>query len=250
MSRKRKSSVQVGISTTFKNRKKPQKISLEQMVELQPLTDNQAKLFDIYDKGKCVVAYGPPGTGKTFLTIYKALEEVLDPTTPYDKVLIVRSLVPTREIGFLPGSLDDKQSEYERPYKYMIKKLFNLETEDEYELLYGNLKNQKSLYFLSTSFIRGETFDDSIIIVDEFANLNAHELSSIITRVGENTKIMFCGDANQSDLVKMSERTGIIDFMRILRRMESFDIVEFGIDDIVRSSLVKEFIVAKTELGL
>lgn len=250
MSRKRKSSVQVGISTTFKNRKKPQKISLEQMVELQPLTENQEKFFDLYDSGKCMVAYGYQGTGKTFLTLYKALEEVLDPTTPYDKVLIVRSMVPTREIGFLPGSLDDKQSEYERPYKYMIKKLFELNTEEEYELLYGALKNQKSLYFLSTSFIRGETFDDCIIIVDEFQNLSAHESSSIITRVGENAKIMFCGDAAQSDLVKLSEKSGILDFIRILKRMNSIDFVEFGIDDIVRSSLVKEFIVAKTELGL
>lgn len=250
MSRKRKASIQVGISTAYKNRRKQQQITLDNLVELQPLTDNQEKLFDSYDKGKCIVAHGVPGSGKTLTVLYKALEEVLDPNTPYEKILLVRSMVPTREIGFLPGSLEDKQAEYERPYKYMIKKLFELNSDEEYELLYGNLKKQKTIYFLSTSFIRAETFDDCIIIVDEFQNLNFHESCSIITRVGNNSKIMFCGDANQSDLVKVSEKTGILDFMRILKHMESFDIIEFGIDDIVRSSLVKEFIVAKYELDL
>jgi predicted ribonuclease YlaK len=250
MARKRKSSVQVGISTAYKSRRKPQQITLDHMVELQPLTDNQERLFDAYDQGKCIVAHGAAGTGKSLITIYKALEEVLEPTTPYDKVIVVRSIVPTRDIGFLKGSIEDKQSEYEKPYKYMIKKLFTLNSDEEYELLYANLKAQKSFYFMSTSFIRGMTFDNCIIIVDEFSNLNEHELDSIITRIGENSKIMFCGDATQSDLIKSNERNGIINFMRILRNMSSFEIIEFGIDDIVRSSLVKEYLTAKYELNL
>jgi phosphate starvation-inducible PhoH-like protein len=250
MSRKRKPSGQVGISTTFKNRKKPQLITLDHMVELQPLTPNQERLFDSYDEGKCIVAHGQAGSGKTLCALYKALEDVLDPTTPYAKVIVVRSIVPTRDIGFLKGSIDEKQSEYEKPYKYMIKRLFNLNSDEEYELLYANLKAQNTFYFMSTSFIRGMTFDDCIIVVDEFSNLNGHELDSIITRVGENSRICFCGDATQSDLVKTSERNGIIDFMNIIRKMPSFDIIEFGINDIVRSSLVKEYLLAKYELGI
>ena len=250
MARKRKSNPQVGISTAYKSRKKQHLITLDHMVELQPLTPNQEKLFHSYDQGKCIVAHGEAGTGKSLCVLYKALEEVLDPTTPYEKVIVVRSIVPTRDIGFLKGSIDEKQSEYEKPYKYMIKRLFNLNSDEEYELLYANLKNQKTFYFMSTSFIRGMTFDDCIIIVDEFQNLNFHESCSIVTRLGENSKIMFCGDATQSDLIKSAERNGLVDFMKILNRMQSFDIIEFELEDVVRSGLVKEFLVAKNELGL
>lgn len=250
MSRKRKSTPQVGISTAYKNRKKQQQVTLDQMVELQPLTENQERLFDSYDNGKCIVAHGVAGSGKTLTILYKALEEVLDATTPYDKVIVVRSIVPTRDIGFLKGSIDEKQSEYEKPYKYMVKKLFNLNSDEEYELLYANLKQQKSIYFLSTSFVRGMTFDDCIIVVDEFQNANFHELCSITTRVGENAKIMFCGDATQTDFIKTSEKNGIIDFMKIISRMTSFDIIEFQLEDICRSAFVKEFLTAKYELDL
>lgn len=250
MSRKRKSTVNVGISTTFKNRKKPQLITLDNLVELQPLTPNQERLFDSYDKGKNIIAHGMPGSGKTLCLIYKALEDVLDNTTPYRKVVIVRSIVPTRDIGFLKGSIEDKYSQYEKPYKHMLKNLFEFNTEEEYELLYGNLKAQRSLDFISTSFERGDTYEDSIIIVDEFQNANFHELCTLITRIGKNSKIMFGGDIMQSDLTRQNEKNGAADFMRILRIMKSFEFIEFQIEDIVRSELVKEFIIAKHELGL
>ena len=116
-------------------------------------------------------------------------------------------------------------------------------------MLYGNLKAQETIKFWSTSFLRGTTLDNAIVIVDEFQNMNFHELDSIITRVGENTRICFCGDARQSDLTKSNEKNGIVDFMNILRKMPSFDIIEFGIDDIVRSGLVKEYLTAKMEAG-
>jgi len=128
--------------------------------------------------------------------------------------------------------------------------MFQMPSEADFEMLYGNLKAQDTIDFWSTSFIRGTTFDKSIIIVDEYQNLNYHELDSIMTRVGQDSKIMFCGDASQSDLVKTNERNGIMDFMRILRLMPSVDVVEFGVEDIVRSGLVKEYIIAKLELGL
>ena len=168
---------------------------------------------------------------------------------PYDKIYIVRSLVATREIGFLPGDHEDKSSLYQIPYKNMVKYMFEMPTDADFEMLYGNLKTQGTISFWSTSFIRGTTLDNAIIIVDEFQNLNFHELDSIVTRVGENTKIMFCGDATQSDLTKTNEKNGISDFMRILRAMPSFDVIEFGIEDIVRSGLCKEYLVAKTGIG-
>ena len=160
------------------------------------------------------------------------------------------ALVATREIGFLPGDHEDKSSLYQIPYKNMVKYMFEMPDDSSFEMLYGNLKTQGTISFWSTSFIRGTTLDNAIIIVDEFQNLNFHELDSIITRVGENTKICFCGDATQSDLTKQNEKNGISDFMRILRAMPSFDIIEFGLEDIVRSGLCKEYLVAKTELGL
>ena len=237
----------VGLTTRQTKRKKP--LSGEYLVDIDPLTDNQRKLFDSYAEQKHLVAYGCAGTGKTFITLYNALREVLDEKTPYEKIYLVRSLVATREIGFLPGSYDDKSDIYQIPYKNMVKYMFQMPSDAEFEMLYGNLKAQETIKFWSTSFLRGTTLDNSIIIVDEFQNMSYHELDSIITRVGENSKIMFCGDASQSDLQKTNERNGIIDFMTVLRKMPSFDIIEFGVDDIVRSGLVKEYIIAKLEAG-
>jgi len=234
---------------TAKQMKRRKPISSDYLIDIDPLTENQKKLFDSYSEGKHLVAYGCAGTGKTFITLYNALKEVLNEITPYEQIYIVRSLVATREIGFLPGDHDDKSALYQIPYKNMVKYMFQMPSDADFEMLYGNLKQQETIKFWSTSFLRGSTLDNSIIIVDEYQNLNFHELDSIITRVGENSRICFCGDASQSDLVKTNERTGISDFMNILRKMPSFDIIEFGVDDIVRSGLVKEYIIAKMEAG-
>ena len=248
--KRRNTNKTVGVGMTAKQMRRKRPINNGMLVDVEPITDNQKILFDHYDKGKNIFAYGCAGTGKTFISLYLALRDVLDEMTPYDKVYIVRSLVSTREIGFLPGDHEDKSSLYQIPYKNMVKYMFELPSAADFEMLYGNLKAQETISFWSTSFIRGTTFDRAIIIVDEFQNLNFHELDSIMTRVGENTKIMFCGDATQTDLIKQNERNGIVDFMRVLRLMSSIDIIEFGVEDIVRSGLVKEFILAKMELNL
>ena len=239
----------IGVGLTSRQMKRRKPLSSEYLIDIEPLTENQKILFDSYSKSKHIVAYGCAGTGKTFITLYNALCDVLDERTPYERVYIVRSLVATREIGFLPGSHDDKADIYQIPYKNMVKYMFQMPSDADFEMLYGNLKSQETIKFWSTSFLRGTTLDNAIIIVDEFQNLNFHELDSIITRVGENTRICFCGDASQSDLQKTNERNGIVDFMSVLRKMPSFDIIEFGVDDIVRSGLVKEYIIAKMEAG-
>ena len=250
MARRKRAEQPIGVGLTTRQMKRRKPLSSEYLVDIEPITNNQQKLFDSYADGKHLVAYGCAGTGKTFITLYNALREVLDERTPFDKIYLVRSLVATREIGFLPGSYEDKSDIYQIPYKNMVKYMFQLASDSEFEMLYGNLKAQETIKFWSTSFLRGTTLDNSIIIVDEFQNCTAHELDSIITRVGENSKIMFCGDASQSDLVKTNERNGIVDFMSILRKMPSFDIIEFGVDDIVRSGIVKEYIIAKLEAGM
>ena len=240
----------IGIGLTTKQMKRKKPIGNTYLLDIEPITDNQKKLFDSYAEGKHLVAYGTAGTGKTFISLYNALADVLDETTPYERIYIVRSLVSTREIGFLPGDHEDKADIYQIPYKNMVKYMFQMPTDADFEMLYGNLKAQETIKFWSTSFIRGTTLDNAIVIVDEFQNLNFHELDSIITRIGENSRIIFCGDASQSDLVKTNDRNGIHDFLNILRKMPSFDIIEFGIDDIVRSGLVKEYIIAKLDIGL
>ena len=247
--RKRTNDQPIGVGLTTRQAKRKKALGNEYLLDIDPLTDNQRKLYDAYAEGKHLVAYGCAGTGKTFITLYNALREVLDERTPYEKIYLVRSLVATREIGFLPGSYEDKSDIYQIPYKNMVKYMFQMPSDAEFEMLYGNLKSQETIKFWSTSFLRGTTLDNSIVIVDEFQNCTAHELDSIITRVGENSKIMFCGDASQSDLQKTNERNGIVDFMNILRKMPSIDIIEFGVDDIVRSGLVKEYIIAKMEAG-
>ena len=250
MPRKKKVEQPIGVGLTARQMKRRKPINSQFLVDVKPLTPNQERLFKSYAEGKHMIAYGVAGTGKTYITLYNALKEVLNENTPYEKIYIVRSLVATREIGFLPGDHEDKSSLYQIPYKNMVKYMFEMASDADFEMLYGNLKQQETISFWSTSFLRGTTFDNSILIVDEFQNLNFHELDSIITRVGQNSKIMFCGDARQSDLTKTNDRNGIMDFMNILRKMPSFDIIEFDVDDIVRSGLVKEYIIAKMELGM
>ena len=237
------------MSTKQLKRKKP--INTDIMVDIKPLTKNQEKFFEAYKKGKNIFSYGAAGTGKTFIALYLALKDVLNQMTPYEKVYIVRSLVSTREIGFLPGDHEDKSFLYQIPYKNMVKYMFEMSDDTEFEMLYGALKTQETIGFWSTSFIRGTTMDNAIILVDEMQNLNFHELDSIITRVGENTKIIFCGDAAQTDLVKTNERNGILDFKKIILSMvDDFESIEFDIDDIVRSGLVRKYLLTKIALGM
>ena len=247
---RKKTTKSPGQGMTAKQRKRRKPISEQYMLPIEPLTDNQKVMFDAWDADKMIYAYGVAGTGKTFVALYKALKDVLGDDTPYEKIYIVRSLVATREIGFLPGDHEDKSSLYQIPYKNMVQAMFEMPDDNSYEMLYDNLKAQETISFWSTSFIRGTTLDNAIVIIDEAQNLNFHELDSIITRVGQDSKIIFCGDAAQTDLIKTNERTGIIDFQRILQQMEEFTLIEFGIDDIVRSGLVKSYLISKLNLGL
>ena len=187
MPRKKKVDQPVGAGMTAKqmNRRKP--INNDFLRDIEPLTPNQQLLFNSYASGKNIVAYGCAGTGKTFITLYNAIKDVLDEKTPYEKVYVVRSLVATREIGFLPGDHEDKSWLYQLPYKAMVKYMFEMRTDADFQMLYANLKAQDTIDFWSTSFIRGTTFDNAIIIVDEFQNLNYHELDSIMTRVGQDS---------------------------------------------------------------
>ncbi len=235
---------------TAGQKKRKKSITSDFLLDIEPLTDNQKRLFESYQNGKHIVAYGSSGSGKTFISLYNALKDVLNDITPYENIYIVRSLVQTREIGFMPGDESQKQGYFEIPYKNMVRFMFQLPSDADFEMLYDTLKFQKTIKFYNTSFIRGLTLDNCVIIVDEMQNLSFHELCSIITRVGENTRIIFSGDASQSDLIKTNEKNGIHDFMRILKTMPSFDLIEFDVNDICRSGLVREFLIHKEELGL
>ena len=229
---------------------KAKDIRVDQMVQVKPITDNQKKAFDAYKNNKNLFLYGAAGTGKTFISLYNALQEVLRNETPYDTVYIVRSAVPTREIGFLPGDEEDKTALFQVPYQNMVKFMFEMPNEIAFSGLYDRLKNQGSLMFLTTSFLRGITLDNAIIIVDECQNLNFHELDSITTRVGQDSKIIFCGDFMQTDLQKQYEKEGMMKFMQILEQMDAFENIEFNIGDIVRSGFVKEYIINKIKMGV
>ena len=229
---------------------KQKEITYSQLNEIKPVTDSQKVVFDSWKQGLKQFLFGGAGTGKTFVSLYLALSEVLKNDTPYDKVVMVRSLIPTREIGFLPGDEEDKAALYQVPYSNMMQFMFEQPNEQAFESLYNRIKAQGSFYFLSTSFLRGLTFDNTIIIVDECQNLNFHELDTIITRVGQDSKIFFCGDFSQSDLTKMHERNGLMDFLQILQEMEEFNCVEFNIGDIVRSGFVRNYLIQKTKLGM
>jgi len=230
--------------------KKNKEVNMNDLVTIKPITDNQKVVFSTWKKGLNQFLFGAAGTGKTFVSLYLALQEIMDLKKPADKVILVRSLIPTREIGFLPGDEEDKSALYQVPYRNMVQFMFEMPNEQAFNGLYDKLKSQGSLYFLSTSFLRGLTFDNSIIIVDECQNLNFHELDTIITRVGQDSKIMFCGDFGQTDLVRNNEKNGLHDFMRILEEMNEFNCTEFTIGDIVRSGFVRSYLINKTKMGI
>ena len=230
--------------------KKNKEINHNNLVTVKPITDNQKTVFNTWKKGQNQFLFGAAGTGKTFVSLYLAMQEVLDLKSNYDKVVIVRSLIPTREIGFLPGHEEYKAALYQVPYQNMVQFMFEQPNEQSFNNLYDRLKGQGTLFFLSTSFLRGLTFDNSIIIVDECQNLNFHELDTIVTRVGQDSRIVFCGDFDQSDLIKTNEKNGLHDFLRILSEMEEFNCTEFTIGDIVRSGFVRNYLINKIKLGI
>lgn len=208
-----------------------------------PLTENQQKVFNEYEQGNHILMHGVAGTGKTFLAMFLALTSVSQPDSKYKSVTIVRSAVPTRDMGFLPGNLKEKSRAYELPYYAIATELYG--RGDAYEIL----KNKCEVEFITTSHIRGTTLNNTIVVVDEIQNMTAHELDSIITRCGNNCKIIFCGDFRQNDLHHQGESSGIKWFMRIISKMSMFSFVEFNNDDIVRSQMVKEYIILKDKLS-
>lgn len=217
------------------------RIRLDDLTTIQPKTAKQREFFDAYKAGDYFMClHGVAGTGKSYIALYKALEEVMDKNNPYTKVVIVRSAVQSREMGHLPGSVDEKMETYIQPYRQITSDLFNRKD------AWDRLVEQGYVEFISTSFIRGTTFTNSILLVDEFQNMNFEELDTIITRVGHTSKIIFCGDVRQLDLRKKDDKTGLPKFLSIVSRMKEFSRFEFSMDDIVRSSLVKNYIIAKT----
>jgi phosphate starvation-inducible protein PhoH len=219
--------------------RKPQQSGLV-LQEIEPLTYTQGQVFESYNMGNNLMLHGCAGTGKTFLSTYLAVRDVMEKVDGKRQVIIVRSVVPTRDMGFLPGSMVEKQRVYETPYRALMSDMFN--RGDAYDML----KQKGTIQFETTSFVRGQTWDNAVIIVDECQNLSFQELHSVITRVGENSRIVFAGDGKQDDLTseRYKEETGLNKFRNILSDMDSFDIIDFTTDDIVRSGLVREYIEA------
>jgi phosphate starvation-inducible protein PhoH len=217
------------------------KLRLDNMRVIESLTDNQKLFFDAYKNSSIMLLHGVAGTGKTFIAVYHALAEVLNRNNPYKKVIIIRSAVPSREIGHLPGDEKEKTEVYTEPYVEICDDLFG--RHDAYQ----RLEEQSAIKFLITSFVRGITLEDSIVIVDECQNMTDMELNSVITRIGNRSKIIFCGDFRQTDLYRKTDMSGLKKFMAIADLMPSFKTFEFGVNDIVRSAIVKEYIIARLD---
>ncbi len=208
---------------------------------VKPLTENQKKVFTHYQAGHNMVLFGSAGTGKTFLALYLAMKE-LQTSSTVKSVQIVRSAVASRDLGFMPGNKNEKMKVFESPYYGIFSELYGRGD------AYDNFKNRKQVFFEPTSFMRGITLKDTIIVVDECQNMTGVELSTVLTRVGEGSKVILCGDIKQTDWMK--DRSGLGDNLKILQKMEEVRMVEFTTADIVRSGFVKSYLIAKENLGL
>lgn len=210
------------------------------LTHIAPLTDNQNKVFEAFQESNLLLT-GTAGTGKTFLAIYLALRDILE-TREQNKLVLVRSVVPSRDMGYLPGNTKEKMRAYEAPYYSIFDELF--ERGDAYDIL----KSKGVVDFISTSFVRGTTINDAVVVVDEIQNMNAIELHSVFTRIGRNCRVILCGDIKQNDLVRYKDVSGYPHFVAIIKRMKSFKHVEFNRDDVVRSELVKEYIITRDDM--
>jgi phosphate starvation-inducible PhoH-like protein len=226
--------------------KKPAKVRLESLVPFEPMTDKQTRVVKEYKTGNSLVLSGSAGTGKTYIALSLALQDVLDKNdNTYNKIIIVRSIVPTRDIGFLPGDEEEKKDAYTAPYRSLISEICSNDSE-----AWAKLVAADELEFMSTSFIRGLTISNAIIIVDECQNCTGHELDSIITRIGRNCKIIFCGDYYQSDFTKEADKKGVLKFLEIIQRLNKFSHIEFTWKDIIRSDIVRDYIMTKEMLKI
>ena len=225
--------------------KKPVKVRLESLTPFEPISDKQSEVVKAYKSGNNLMLSGSAGTGKTFIALSLALEDVLDKNTRYDKVVIIRSIVPTRDIGFLPGDEEEKKEAYTAPYRSIITDICSGDPE-----AWTKLTASGELEFMSTSFIRGMTISNAIIVVDEFQNCNGHELDSVITRMGNNCKVIMCGDYYQSDFTKETEKKSVLKFLEIVQQLNKFSCIEFTWQDIVRSSIVRDYIMTKEMLKI
>ena len=224
-------------------------INLNNLVSIEPIGPAQGTTFEEYEKGQNLFLAGSAGTGKTFILLYLALKEALDKETPYDKVVIVRSLLPSRDVGFLPGTLEEKSMLYQAAYRYLVRYLFEMPNDEAFDTLYDRLHAQGTIDFVSTSFLRGMTFDRSIILCDEVQNFTFQELDTISTRVGQDTKIMYAGDIGQSD-IRNGDKNGVLNFQNIVEDMKEVTVVDFGIGDIIRSGFARSYIIAKQNTGI
>jgi len=218
--------------------------SIHDLRNIKPKTDNQARMFEEYMQGQHVCVHGVSGTGKSFIGIYLALNDMLSPHTDTDNIIIVRSAVSTRDLGFLPGTIEEKAAAYEVPYAGMFHECLGRISS------YQDLKDSGKLQFLTSSFVRGATWDNAIVVVDECQNMNWEELDGIITRLGVNSRIILCGDIDHQLDLKRGEKSGFRDAIRVVSDMPVFSTIEFTVDDIVRSDFVKQWIIARIKAGL
>ena len=227
----------------------PKYINHNNLLEIEAIGPAQTKAFAAYKEDKNLFLTGSAGTGKTFILLYLAFQDVFNDESPYDKVIVIRSLLPSRDAGFHSGSLEEKAMYYQAPYRMLVKFLFEMQSKDEFAALWDLLIEQESVEFQTTSFLRGQTFDNAIIICDEAQNLNFAELDTVMCRVGQNTKIMFSGDEAQTAFIHKDEKEGLYNFQGILGEMEECEVIKFGIGDILRSGLCRSYLIAKEQFG-
>ena len=227
----------------------PKYINHNNLLEIEAIGPAQTKAFAAYKEDKNLFLTGSAGTGKTFILLYLAFQDVFNDESPYDKVIVIRSLLPSRDAGFHSGSLEEKAMYYQAPYRMLVKFLFEMQSKDEFAALWDLLIDQESVEFQTTSFLRGQTFDNAIILCDEAQNLNFAELDTVMCRVGQNTKIMFSGDEAQTAFIKSEDTSGYYNFTGILGEMEECEVIKFGIGDILRSGLCRSYLIAKEQFG-
>lgn len=224
------------------NTNKPKSLRLK---DITPLTQNQERVFDEFENEKNLILIGCAGTGKTFLGMFLALTEVLAGDTAVRKLIIFRNAVPTRDMGFLKGDMEEKAAAYEEPYKQIANELFDCGT------AYESLKARRAIEFMTTSYTRGITLDKCIILVDEVQNMTDHEINTIITRMGKDASIIFSGDSRQLDLNERREHSGLGNLLTVMQHFpDDMAIIQFGPDDIVRHPFLKKYLTKRHELGM
>ena len=200
------------------------------------LSESQRKYYDILKNNQITICSGPAGVGKSYISMKTAIDLLADPSTPYEKIIIVRPAVEAEEkLGALPGNVEEKLDPYIFPSYYLMNKIIGKEAREK-------LKDIEVIEVFALAYMRGMNIDNSILIFEEAQNSTPNQMKLLLTRIGFNSKFFISGDLEQTDRYKDKTQSGLWDAIKKFQNLDDVGVFEFGSEDVVRNPLISKIL--------